>query len=207
MVAGMVSLLASIAVAGASETPPAFVSKLRELRPDVVRWETRPAALQAQATPESGVVALGRLAARMPVRFADGRVHWFIVAGFRPVPVSRGDLAAGQALAADAVDSAERDVIALDCAPVALDPSHHWRAKRRLSAGDALCANNVEPAPEVERDHEVTLSAGRSAVQVSRRLTAGHDARIGERVRLRDRDSGATLIAIVTGPAAARVPE
>jgi flagella basal body P-ring formation protein FlgA len=53
----------------------------------------------------------------------------------------------------------------------------------------------------------VTLTTQRGAVRVSRVLTAAADAHAGERVRLRDRASGATLMAIVTGPGHARDPD
>jgi hypothetical protein len=53
----------------------------------------------------------------------------------------------------------------------------------------------------------VTLTTQRGAIRVSRVLTAAGDARAGERVRLLDRTSGATLMAIVTGPGHARDPD
>jgi flagella basal body P-ring formation protein FlgA len=206
MGAGMLSLAMMAWMVGA-EAPSTLLAGLRAQRPDVVRWETRPTALQPDAAPDPQVLALGRIGARMPVRFVDGRVRWYVVAGFRPVPVSRHELTAGDTLSLEALETAERDVIALGCDPVVLDASRRWRVKRTVSAGEALCASDVESAPEVERDRKVTLSTERAGVHVSRPLTAANDARLGERVRLRDRASGATVIAIVTGPGAARVPE
>ena len=78
---------------------------------------------------------------------------------------------------------------------------------RRLSAGIALCARDIELVPDVERDQPVTVNARRGVVNASRVLTADSDARFGERVRLRDRASGDRVVAIVTGPGAARLSE
>jgi flagella basal body P-ring formation protein FlgA len=108
----------------------------------------------------------------------------------------------------DAADAelAERDVVALGCDPMSqIDATRRWRAARRLSAGDSLCTRDIEAVPDVERDRPVTLNARRGAVSASRVLTADSDARFGERVRLRDRASGDIVVAIVTGPGAARL--
>jgi flagella basal body P-ring formation protein FlgA len=181
--------------------------RLRAARPDVVRWQLRP--LDARAGTRAGdIAAVGRVAARMPVRYADGHVAWFAVAAFKPVLVSAHTLETRAVVTARDATSAERDVLALGCEPLGtLAPNVRWRTTRRLATGEPLCASTVEPAPDVERDAAVTLTAQRGAIRVSRVLTADSDARAGERVRLRDRDSGATLMAIVTGPGHARDPD
>ena len=195
--------------ASAGGTPGALEQKLHEQRADVIRWETQPLGEQS-ARPQSDVdiAVVGRIGPRTPVRYADGRTRWFGVAGFRPVLVLTRSIESGDAvLAADAA-SAERDVIALACEPVArLDDASRWRAARRLAKGEALCVGNVEYAPAVERDRPVTLTTQRGDVSASRVLTAATDANAGEVVRLHDPSSGATVVAIVTGPRTARVFE
>lgn len=192
----------------AGDVPAALDRQLRSARPDILRWQTEPLGARATAHRDMEIVAIGRIAARTPVRYADGHVGWFAVAGFRPVLVSAHAL---EALApVDARDAAleERDVLAMGCEPViALDANTRWRTTRRLTTGAPLCTNMLERAPDVERDRAVTLTSQRGAVRVSRVLTAAADARTGERVRLRDRQSGATLMAIVTGPGLARDPD
>jgi flagella basal body P-ring formation protein FlgA len=113
----------------------------------------------------------------------------------------------GAAIDTRATRMAEQDVIALGCEPLDLNDTRRWRTTRRLSAGDALCAHVVESTPEVQRQRPVTLNVHRGTVSVSRVLTAASDARLGEHVRLRDRSTGATLLAIVTGPGEARVSQ
>jgi flagellar basal body P-ring formation protein FlgA len=139
------------------------------------------------------------------VRFEDGHVRWYTVRGFGRVLVSAQARSAGDPLGAADLSSEERDVVALGCAPLtSLDAARSWRAARRLAAGEALCAQSAQPAPDVARGAAVTLSAARGAIQVSRELVAAHDAWTGERVRLRDPATGDVVKALVTGQAAAR---
>ncbi len=204
-------VLAALAAARAfaADTAGALEQQLRAARPDILRWQTEPMNDSAgRARQGVDVVAIGRVAARTPVRFADGHVAWFAVAGYRSVLVSARRIEARAPLGTQDVALEERDVLALGCEPVAaLDARMRWRTTRRLAAGAPLCANGLERAPEVERGQPVTLTAQRGAVYVSRIFTAATDARAGERVRLRDRASGATIIAIVTGPGLARDPD
>ena len=80
------------------------------------------------------------------------------------------------------------------------------RATRRIARGEALCAGAVQVAPHVERDQPVVLRTERGPISASRVLTATNDANTGERVRLRDPASGATVVAVVTGLGVARDP-
>jgi flagella basal body P-ring formation protein FlgA len=204
----LVALTGVMSQAMAADAPDELLRRLGEQRPDVMRWEIQTAVDgERQATPAVPVVDIGRISARTALRYADGRVRWYRVAGFRPVAVTRRPVAAGEAIDASAVTSLERDVVGLACLPVTLDSADRWRATRRLTTGDVLCADSVEPAPDVERDRLVTLSTERGAISVSRSLIATRDANPGEQVRLRDRATGATVIAIVTGRGAARIPE
>jgi flagella basal body P-ring formation protein FlgA len=203
---GIAATLLATPPAGAVEA--ALESRLRTAQPEVQRWEIRPVETSADVrAPALPIVSIGRIGPRTAVRFADGRVRWYVVAGFRPAPVSTHAVEAGDPVTADAIETAERDLIGLGCEPLAIDETTRWRAARRLAAGEAICAHNVERVPEVERDRPVTLSARHGAVRVSRVFTATTDARAGERVRLHDRATGATVTAIVTGPGTARVSE
>jgi flagella basal body P-ring formation protein FlgA len=196
------------AVASSGAIEVALEQLLREQRPDVLRWQVNALSETAAAPKESGIAGVGRLGARTAVRFADGRVRWYAVVGMKPVLVSAHAVERGAEFNSDDAQLAERDVLALGCDPVNLvDASRRWRAARRLAAGVALCARDIEAVPEVERDQPVTLNARRGAVNASRVFTAASDAQHGERVRLRDRASGVVVVAIVTGPGAARLSE
>jgi flagella basal body P-ring formation protein FlgA len=177
---------------------------LRERRADVARWQVQQLANEAGDTRDFANAQLGRIGARTPVRFADGRVRWYAVAGFRDVLVSARAVESGAPLSASDTRLESRDVLGLGCEPVR-EIDSRWRARRRLAAGEVLCDSSIEPAPDVERNRAVTLSAHSGGIQVSRVLIATGDAHAGERVRLRDKSSGENLIGIVTGPGAARV--
>jgi flagella basal body P-ring formation protein FlgA len=176
---------------------------LRAQRPDVERWETQPH--DASLATDSEVVAVGRIGARTAARHRDGRVRWYSVTGYRAVPVITQSVEPGATLDVAVTRVEQREVVADACIPADFAAGGRWRATRRLAANAALCAHDVELAPDVERERPVTLTVERAGVSVSRELTAAADARAGERVRLRDRASGANLIAIVTGPGTARV--
>ena len=177
---------------------------LRERRADVVRWQVQPLAQGASADADFANAQLGRIGARTPVRFADGRVHWYAVAGFRDVLVSARAIESGAPVSASDTRLESRDVLTLGCEPLPKLESR-WRARRRLAAGEVLCDSTIEPAPDVERNRAVTLSAHSGGIQVSRVLIATGDAHAGQRVRLRDKSNGDSLIGIVTGPGAARI--
>jgi flagella basal body P-ring formation protein FlgA len=185
----------------------AIEQRLREQRPDVLHWQLQALSETASAS-DAAVTGIGKVGVRTAVRFADGRVRWYAVSGLRDVLVSTHAVERGAAFEAIDAESAERDVVALGCDPLgALDASRRWRTARRLTAGTALCARDIERVPDVERDHPVTVNARRGAINASRVLTADSDAHAGERVRLRDRTSGDVVVAIVTGPGAARLSE
>jgi flagella basal body P-ring formation protein FlgA len=195
-------------VVGAGDGTAALEQRLSSARPDILRWQTQPLNAVTDARREADIIAVGRVAARVPVRYADGHVAWFAVAGFRPVLVSTHALEIRSAIEARDAAFEERDVLVLGCEPLSsLDPATRWRTTRRLGTATPLCAGDLERVPDVERDRPVTLTTQRGAVRVSRLLTAAADARAGERVRLLDRNSGDTLIAIVTGPGHARDPD
>jgi len=198
---------AGVAAASSVAIEVALEQHLREQRPDVLRWQVHPLSETAPALGHAGIAGVGRIGARTAVRFADGRVRWYAVAGVKPVLVSAHAVERGAEFNAEDAQLAERDVFALGCEPVDLDASRRWRAARRFAAGVALCARDIEAVPDVERDQPVTLNARRGAVNVSRVFTAAADAQFGERVRLRDRASGTVVVAIVTGLGSARLSE
>jgi flagella basal body P-ring formation protein FlgA len=199
------TLLAIGGVVRAADLADSLQRHLQAQRPDISRWQTSPVAA-TRPVADAEIATVGRIGARTPVRFADGRVRWYAVAGFRSVLVSTVPLESGTVLNPQDTRLAERDVIGLGCEPLIPD-ERRLRTTRRLAAGDALCAREVEPVPEVQREHRVTLNVHRGAVSVSRPLTATTDARLGERVRLRDRVTGAIVIAVVTGPGEARISQ
>src|SRR5262245_1207259 len=122
LIACLLSALAAAAAWAADPGPSRLEELLRAQRPDIVRWQIeRIERAAGAAVAERDVASVGRIGARTPVRFADGRVRWYAVLGYRSVLVSAHAVESGAAIStADAVP-AERDVIASACEPVALD--------------------------------------------------------------------------------------
>lgn len=207
MTRALLKLCLLTAAVASAEGTHSLEAHLRAQRPEITRWEIAELSGGAKrAAPQGELALVGRIGARTAVRFSDGRVRWYSVVGMAPVMTSAHALAAGAEVLPADLEQSERDVIALGCEPLTtLESDGHWRATRRLAAGEPLCKSSIEPAPQVQRGREVTLSSERGVIRVSRVLVANNDAWTGERVRLRDPDSGETVPAVVTGNGAARV--
>jgi flagella basal body P-ring formation protein FlgA len=195
----VLSLAACAAASGAT-----LEESLRAQRPDVERWEIAPLEARGEGAGATEVRELGRVGPRTAVRFADGRLRWFAVAGFAPALTAVRALDAGERAAPGDFTLAARDVIASGCEPSsALAAGQRWRLRARLTEGAVLCARMLEPVPDIERAQPVTLISNRPPIHITRVLHAVEDARRGERVRLRDAD-GNTIFAKATGIGTAR---
>lgn len=76
---------------------------------------------------------------------------------------------------------------------------------RAMRAGEALRSTDLRPALMVKKGELVLFSVGQSTdFQVSVRLEALQDGRLGEQIKLRNTESGRTLSGIVSGQNAAR---
>jgi len=75
-------------------------------------------------------------------------------------------------------------------------------AQRDLAAGMPLRLSDIRSARMVKQGQDVMLTIGESTsgFKVSVRLEALQDAKMGERVQLKNRESGKTVTGIVTGP-------
>jgi flagella basal body P-ring formation protein FlgA len=76
---------------------------------------------------------------------------------------------------------------------------------RSIRTGEAIRTTDLRPALMIKKGDLVLFSVGRpSEFQVSVRLEAMQDGRLGEQIKLRNSDSGRTLVGIVTGQNAVR---
>lgn len=76
---------------------------------------------------------------------------------------------------------------------------------RSVRAGEVLRASDLRPAILVRRGGRVTLRLSRGALELTIKVEALHDARMGESVRLVNPASGKVFSGIVTGQAEARL--
>jgi flagella basal body P-ring formation protein FlgA len=79
------------------------------------------------------------------------------------------------------------------------EPVHH------IQAGDVLSSTDLRPALMVRRGEVITLTLGTAGgIEVSVKAEAVQDGRLGERIQLRNPESGRTFGGLVTGRNAAR---
>jgi flagellar basal body P-ring formation protein FlgA len=116
---------------------------------------------------------------------------WLRVEARRKVLVATEALPAGSAVGASAFALELRDVAALSGAPLAADArTGPLRLRRPLDRGQALLASDVEPAPAVTRNQDVTVLVRTGAIQVEAPGVALSDGKLGAVVRVRNPRSG-----------------
>ena len=75
-----------------------------------------------------------------------------------------------------------------------------YEMTRSIKAGEAIRSTDLRPALLVKKGEQVVFSIGRAAqFEVSIKLEALQDGRMGEHIRMRNNESGRTLSGVVTG--------
>ncbi len=83
--------------------------------------------------------------------------------------------------------------------------AHHAEITRDIPAGQALRLSDIRRATLVKQGQTVMLSIGnKSDFEISIRMEAMQDGRLGDQVKLRNPESGRQVSGIVTGPNAAK---
>jgi flagella basal body P-ring formation protein FlgA len=194
-----IALLAAAAGAHSVPVAGALEQALRARYPEVARFEV--AAFdpeRAAQVPEAAAVV--HLGARSAVAGADGRLVWFTARGYREVVVAAKPLAPRADVTAEDVLVAERDVLGLACAPLvdAAAITNAWTL-RGVREGDVVCGDALAPKPPVVRGAAVTVLYAAQRVRITTTARAEHDARLGERVVVRNRQSGEIYYGVVSG--------
>jgi flagella basal body P-ring formation protein FlgA len=123
----------------------------------------------------------------------------------RTVLVARRQMMRGDRLDESAFELVERD-------RRQIPPDHllsaegldHAELIAPLRAGDILRASQVRRSTVVRKGQLVLLTIARSGIEISVRVEAMEDARMGEQLKLRNPDSGKTLAGVATGQGTAR---
>lgn len=120
----------------------------------------------------------------------------------RQVLVSTRNMAAGTILSPSVASlttldarSTPRDAIE---SPEGLE---FFETNRHLRSGEVIRASDLRPAALVRRGETVTLTVVRGSLQIVTRVEALGDGRLGDKVNVRNPDSGRTFSGIVTGRA------
>jgi flagella basal body P-ring formation protein FlgA len=83
----------------------------------------------------------------------------------------------------------------------------HTELVRDKMAGQVLYSHDIQPALLVRKGQLiVVMTTGVPGLTITARLEALQDGRLGETIRLRNRDSGRIVSGVVNGPNAARLP-
>lgn len=122
-------------------------------------------------------------------------------AATRQVVVTTSLVQRGTRLSADLLTLAELPVQGLSTQVVErVADVLHSEVLRDLPAGTPLRSQDLRPALLVKRGQMVTLTVGaRSGFRVMARLEAMQDGRMGEQIKLKNRESGRIVSAMVTG--------
>jgi flagella basal body P-ring formation protein FlgA len=196
------ALMLAVSTAAQGSAADALESELRTKYPGVVRWEidALDAARAARVARETGPVTVVRLGARSAVAVDDRHLLWFAVRGYRNVVVAVRSLAArSDAAEADFVLE-ERDVLGLPCAPLVdlTGVAGTW-TRRSVRAGDVLCGDSLEPKPPVVRGAQVSVVYSTPRIRVVSTARAEKDAKLGERLPVRNPATGEIYFAVATG--------
>ena len=112
----------------------------------------------------------------------------------RPVLVASRMLRRGEALMLDLVELVECDITQLRHGYFTdVDALGDMRTRRSVVAGDVLTRNHVEVIPVINRGDEVELVARTNSLAISALGQAMQDGGIGERIRVKNSDSGKVL--------------
>lgn len=183
--------------------------RLRAEYPDVTSWTLEPmlsdhqlSMNDLQADIAIDAVKLGkRSALQLAWREGDERVRhtlWFSVAGERSGLVAADDIQRNEALLETSLRSNPHAAWDPECVVVTspLDVQGK-RTRKALRAGDAICADAIEPKPLVARGERVTVRASAGLVTVMLAGIAEQDGNLGDRLPVRNPSSGESYMASV----------
>jgi flagella basal body P-ring formation protein FlgA len=123
------------------------------------------------------------------------------VPDMRTVVISSGLLQRGTRIQAEQVELAERDAKTLGGVVVErVEDVLHAEVVRDIPAGSVLRGSDIRPAWLIRKGQLVQLSwSPTPGFQISARVEALDNGRMGEPVRLKNRDSGRIISGVVTG--------
>ncbi len=184
---------------------------------DASRIEVNVGALDSRlafpvcAEPVRVAAGLDRLQARVNARVScTAPSPWAIYVPvelrvFRPVPIAVRELHRGETLAEADIGEQERNVLASGATTlVRRSEAVGQKARRTIPAGSVLLATVLEQPVLVRRGDRINVDTAPGAISVRISAEALGTARRGERVRVRNLQSGRIIDAVVTDAGAAQ---
>ncbi len=153
----------------------------------------------------------GQLSSRISVQVSCPN-SWSIyvpidLAIYRPVVIAVKPLAAGSTIGSDDVQMTEVDITQLLGQYLTdLDDAIGMSAKRPLSAGRPVVAQQLTPPLLIRRGESVVINAESNAISVKMPGIALSDGRRGEQIRIKNPGSSRVIEARVTGPGQVQAP-
>lgn len=184
---------------------------------DASRIEVNVGALDSRlaftgcAEPISVAADLDRLQARVNARVSCATPSpWAIYVPvelrvFRPVPIAARELQRGETVSEADIGEQERNVLAAGATTlVRRSEAVGQKVRRTIPAGSMLLATLLEQPVLVRRGDRINVDTVPGAISVRISAEALETARRGERVRVRNLQSGRVIDAVVTGDGTAQ---
>jgi flagella basal body P-ring formation protein FlgA len=140
----------------------------------------------------------------LQVSWRDGeerlrRVVWFDVSGQRPAWIVTTNVKRNEPIATDALRADAYAAWEPGCSAVSPSmPVQNMRARKALRAGAVLCAEDMEAKPPVSRGERVLVHSRAGLVTVQVAGIAEQDGQLGDRLQVRNPDSGESYLASVS---------
>lgn len=182
--------------------------RLRGAYPSVTSWSLIPMLSERQMSAAPGAelridaIKLGRRSA-VQVSWQDGdrsqrQAVWFDVNGVQAGLRLDGDVKRNEALRSELLHADGLAPWEPACSVVApATPLQGMRARKALRAGDVLCVEDMEPKPPVSRGERVIVHSSAGLVTVVVSGIAEQDGNIGDRLQVRNPESGELYVASV----------
>ncbi len=125
---------------------------------------------------------------------------------YRPVVVTSRTVRRGGQLTPDMVELAERDITSLKHGYfTAYEELAQLQVSRPIGAGDIVSRSHVKPIPLVHRGDEIVMSVVSRYMQLATFGLALQDGAEGERIRVKNKESGKILYGFVNEDGSVRI--
>lgn len=124
----------------------------------------------------------------------------------RPVWVANQTISAGMPLSAAQWQRQTRDVASLPCAALMSDNLSAYEARITLASGTVLCESALKPKTLIERGQTIRLISELQRIRVSVAVEALDSGGLGERIRVKNSQTGKVIDGIIEGTERVRTP-
>jgi flagella basal body P-ring formation protein FlgA len=181
---------------------------LRENFPEVVRWDVQP--VNAMHTKREmnlfaryvddhtgSDITIYRDGALFAIK-SDRLAHYLVRAQVQTITAKKY-IHKGELLTDENMQTATRDMFALNCESAVSVTTGIMRSLRSFRAGDVVCTRDVEAAPLISKHDQLVLHCLKGAVLVSVSAEAMEEGDVGSQIKVRQDATHPVVLATVTG--------